>query len=80
MADDIDPGEPITQLTDLRQEPNPGFLNGIRGRIRRRYLAADAGELWWSGLAYILLEFVKLFTQLMQPSAGSQGDRDGRND
>lgn len=78
--DEIDVGEPVSQLTDLQQAPSPGFLDAIRRRIWRRHFVADAGELWWSGLAYIVLEFVKLCTQLFQPAADTQGDSDGRND
>lgn len=79
-ADDIDPGEPVAQLAELGQVPTSGFLAGIRRRIQRRYLVADASELSWSGVSFLLLEFMKVFFQLFQPARDAEGDRDGRND
>ncbi|MDH3665238.1 MAG: hypothetical protein OEU92_35355 [Alphaproteobacteria bacterium] len=79
-TDDIDPGEPVAQLAGLGQTPTRGFFSGIRRRIERRYLVADASEFSWSGVSFIMLEFMKVFFQLFQTARDAEGDRDGRND
>jgi hypothetical protein len=79
-SDDVDAGEPIGLLADLAQEPRPGFVDGIRRRIQRKTLAGDTVHFWWTGLPFVLLEFVKMFVQLTTRRADGQEMGDGRDD
>lgn len=73
--DDVDPGEPLEVLAELRQTPTLGFLGGIRRRIQRRNLVADATELSWSGLSFIVVQFLTMFLEVFQPTNRTEGDR-----
>jgi len=74
-SDDVDPGEPLELLAELRQTPTLGFLGGIRRRIQRRNLAADATELSWSDLSFIVLQFLTMVFEVFQPTDRTEGDR-----
>ncbi len=50
-TEDIDTGEPIAALAELREDPSRGFLAGIRRRLQRRALVEDVGEFSWLGLS-----------------------------
>ena len=73
--DDVDPGEPVELLAELRQTPPLGFLGGIRQRIQRRNLVADAAEFSWSGLSFIVLQFLTMVLEVFQPTDRTEGDR-----
>ena len=72
--DDIDPGEPVAALAELRQNPTEGFLATIRRRIQRRHLAADAADLSLSGFAFVALEWLTVAFQYFQPNRHREGD------
>ena len=74
-ANDIDVGEPVAELAELRQTPTSGFLTRIRRRLQRRFLAADASEFSWFGLSFVAVEFVKLLFQFFQSNTRSEGDQ-----
>ncbi len=71
---DVDTGEPIVALGELREAPSRGFLAGIRRRLERRTLAEDVGEFTWLGFTFITMSLVALVFQLLQPRQRDEGD------
>jgi hypothetical protein len=73
-AGDVDTGEPLALLAGLRQAPPPGFLRRVQGRIQRRYLAADAADFSFAGLACVALALLTVLFQGLRPLGRSEGD------
>jgi hypothetical protein len=72
-ADDIDPGEPITELATLQEPPSPQFLGRIRQSIQRRVFAADAIDFsvmafFQTFFGYLTLAIQGLFGKASQES------------
>lgn len=74
VSDDVDTGEPIAALADLREPTSGGFLSGIRRRLQRRTLVEDVGEFSWLGFTFIAMSLVGLVFQLLQPGRRDEGD------
>ena len=73
--EEVDPGAPNALLAGLEQTPAVEFLAGVRRRIHRRSLVADASDFSWFGLSFIALAFLTMFFQLFQSSSRTEGDR-----
>ena len=78
---DLDMGEPISELVDLREDPTAGFLDRIRGGIHRRFAASDTVDFalvvfFKTALSYILLviESVSAPFEARDKREGSEAD------
>ena len=74
-TEDIDTGEPIAALAELREDPSRGFLAGIRRRLQRRALVEDVSEFSWLGFTFITMSLVGLVFQLLQLGRRDEGDK-----
>jgi hypothetical protein len=68
---DVDPGEPVTVLADLEQEPSTAFLNVVRRKIHRRSAASQFVSFSWNVPKVILLEFWNILVEILS-SRGTQ--------
>ena len=73
-AGDVDTGEPLELLAGLRQEPPPGFLRRVQGRIQRRHLVADTADFSFAGLACVALALLTVLFQGFRQLGGAEGD------
>ncbi len=71
---DVDTGEPVVALAELREAPSRGFLAGIRRRLERRTLVEDVGEFTWLGFTFITMSLVGLVFQLLRARQRDEGD------
>ena len=62
---DVDPGEPIGELADLRDEPSPTFRSAVLDGVNRRTLAAQSLQVSWWGLTNLLLEYLQLLLRAL---------------
>jgi hypothetical protein len=62
---DVDTGEPIALLAELRESPRPGFFPRIRNSIERFRLGSELTELSWRGIALLVLEYLDMVFQLL---------------
>jgi hypothetical protein len=60
QPDQVDAGEPIAALAELRVEPSTTFITRVRHRVERRNLGSQLLTLTWYGPAVLVLEFVSL--------------------
>lgn len=58
--DDVDPGEPLQELTALRAPVREGFVGRVRARIDRKVLVSSVFDMTWSGLGTVFLEFLSV--------------------
>ncbi len=76
QATDDDLGLPIAELLDFEVEPDPGLVSRVVGSIRRRDLTSQFATLWWSGVAEMFLEIVRLIGGLIGTyPATEEGDQ-----
>lgn len=73
-AGDVDTGDPLEVLAGLRQEPPPGFLRRVQGRIQRRSLMADTADFSLAGLACVALALLTVLFQGFRPPGRAGGD------
>ncbi len=71
-----DLGDPIEELALLDDEPAPGFLGRLLGRLRRRELGAQLTAFGWSGLAEVVIEFIRMVASLFETRPRDQGGSD----
>jgi hypothetical protein len=64
-GDDVDPGEPIAELTWLRATAPEGFLQRIRGSILRRVSGSEAVDFCVMGLFHTFWEYLALSIQAL---------------
>ena len=57
---DLDPGPPLSELTDLAEEPSPGFLARVLDGVNRRRTAGQMMEVTWWGWTDLLLEWLRI--------------------
>lgn len=56
-----DLGPPAVELRELREEPDQGFMNRIRGSIHRRLFVADAADFTFFVFFETLFDYLDLF-------------------
>jgi len=71
----IDPGEPITALRTLAEEPAVGFLARIRNAIQRRLLVSHLMDLSWFAPVLVALEYLKVIFGLVDEAKQSGEER-----
>jgi hypothetical protein len=59
-AASVDPGEPIPELADLREEPSARFVTGVLGAVHRRQMGTRLLEVAWWGVTGLLSEFLEM--------------------
>jgi hypothetical protein len=57
---EVDPGEPITELADLKESPSEEFASRVLDGVNRRMLAADTVESSWWGITKLFLEYFQM--------------------
>lgn len=73
---DIDPGEPITELANVELTTSDGFFDRLRGRLQRRLLSAEFVDASCQGLTDMFREFWAMIMSLFAPADDDQrGDR-----
>ena len=70
---DEEPGPPIAELADLREEPSPRFINGVMDGINRRQTGTQFAELSWWGMTGFLMEFVRVLYRCIRPGDDTEG-------
>lgn len=65
-VDDIDLGEPVSELRDLSLAVDDRFGRRVRGRVERRVLAGELLGLAWTAPLMTLLEFLRIPFELLQ--------------
>jgi hypothetical protein len=73
-GNDIDPGEPVAELTRLELTPAPGFIARLRNRIERRVLGVECVDASKNALVDMFCEF---WNMIMSLFAGAEGDERG---
>lgn len=71
---DVDPGEPIAELADLRESPPPAFIRRVVDGVDRRLLGGAAMDLPWFGLSEVILEYLTILFGFL--GKGDQGGDD----
>jgi hypothetical protein len=74
--DDEDLGEPIAELSELREDPSPGFITRILGALRRRNLGSQLATFGWTGLGAVFVEFVKIIFSVFETDTDTRGGAD----
>ena len=77
MADDVDTGEPVTELATLTAPIPRGFAERLHHRIDRRTLANNAIAASWHFPIIVALEFVVMVFELLR-FGGSDDKGDSR--
>ena len=62
---DVDPGEPISELADLAEDPPPGFLSRLSRRIDIKVLGTQLIDLGRSGVGSFFSFYWNLLTSLL---------------
>lgn len=76
VGDDADLGEPIAELRDLEEVPSAGFLGRLRNSLRRRALGAQVATLSWTGLATVVVEFIRVIFSIFETNQRDEGGAD----
>lgn len=71
--DEIDPGEPVAVLADLREPVSTGFLDRVQRKIERRSLANEFASASWYFPVLVLLEILVMLFDFL----GLRRDREG---
>ncbi len=74
--EDVDTGEPITELATLAAPIRVGFIGRLHRRIDRRTLANNAITASWHFPILVMLEFVVMIFEVL--GFGKQDDEGGR--
>lgn len=75
---EVDTGQPIAELADIAEEPSPGFLRRLWGRIDRRRLGGDLADLTWQGVLSVVIEYLGMVLEVLkvQESPAEPADDD----
>jgi len=73
---DEDLGDPIDELRGFEEAAPASFLGRLFGSLRRRQLGSELVTLGWSGIAQVMVEFLRMINSLFQPSRAEEGDKD----
>lgn len=65
--DDIDVGEPITELADFRERASGDLLGRIRRSLQRRSLGSQLATLSWGGIGTVLQELLEFLFSFIEP-------------
>jgi len=58
--ENIDVGQPIEELAQLREEPSDQFPVHVLDGINRRMLTAQTMETSWVGITRVLMEYIQM--------------------
>jgi hypothetical protein len=72
---DIDTGEPIAELAELKETPPEGFLARIRGSILRRITTAEAIDFSLMALFQTFWEYLSMSIQALAGSDREERER-----
>jgi hypothetical protein len=70
---DLDLGDPVRELRELREEPAIGFVQRLRGRIQRRLFAADSVDFGLRVMFQTLMDYVDLFLAVVSGGVTRKG-------
>ena len=77
----VDTGEPIAELADVAEDPAPGFVNRLWGRIERRRLGGELADLTWQGLVAIVVEYLGVVFDLLRvPESAVEAANDDKEE
>ena len=76
VDEDVDPGEPLTLLADLGEEPRVGFFDRVWNGIERRELGGSFVELVWHIPYVVLREVLAVLGELLGQAGRGEGGRD----
>lgn len=67
LEDDVDPGEPIAELADFREQASGDLLGRIRRSLQRRSLSSQLMTLSWGGVGEVFQELLELIYSFIEP-------------
>ena len=70
-----DPGDPLTELRILEEEPSGRFVDRVCDGINRRQAGAHLLEMSWWGLTGLVMELLQVFFRAFLP--GRDEEREG---
>ena len=74
--EDVDPGEPLSELLELREPVSESFLGRVVSALRRRSLTSHLATLSWTVAGAAFIEVLRVFFSLLNPGRPNEGGSD----